>query len=546
MERARRGTDAKPSQAPPEAALAQARSCPEVAMRQRSRAVVHTALLAVALLGACGGHVPPTLHPPAAPPARSDESRFLKVHMRSGELYLLGSWQVDGARTRIDGEGTRYTAAREARETGRQSIPVADVALLEVDRPESIASGGLGALAFMTTLFGTLTAVCAADPKGCFGSCPTFYADDHATGRPLAEGFSSSIARSLEARDVDALFAFAPRGGRRLELTMRNEAFETHAVRRVRLLAFPRPSGGRVLRSPDGAFHEAFELRAARSCRAAEGDCGPALAAWDGEERSSPADASDLATREEIELEFAPAGPGSLGLVVGARQTLLSTFLFYQTIAHFGRGAGAFLAAVERGGGAERGALAMARVLGGVEALVAGEDGRYGPLGTFDEAGPIAGDVVVLPFAASGRGPVRVRLRLARGHWRLDYVALARLGGSPAPRVVEPSAVLRNGRADEPARTTWRAGTDHVVTIPGDALRVRFELERPARQLELFLESEGFYYEWLRSEWLRDEDAELALLSITRPEEALRRLAGPFKQREAGLDRTFWASRFRR
>jgi hypothetical protein len=33
---------------------------------------------------------------------------------------------------------------------------------------------------------------------------------------------------------------------------------------------------------------------------------------------------------------------------------------------------------------------------------------------------------------------------------------------------------------------------------------------------------------------------------LSNPREALRRLAGPFKQREPGIERAFWASRFRR
>ena len=463
-------------------------------MIHASRSLARTAVAAAIALGGCADHTPPTLHARDAPPARLDEESFLKVHMSSGELYLLDSWQVDATRSRIDGTGTLYSPAREPGAAGPQSVRVEDVALFELERPEDISSGGLGTLAVMTTVFGAITGICAVDPKGCFGSCPTFYPDEGASGRPLAEGFSASIARRLEARDVDALFALAPRRGRRFELTMRNEALETHAVRRVRLIAATRPRGGRVLRSPDGELHEAFELRPALACRAAEGDCRTALAAWDGDERSSPADPVDLATREEIELEF-PAGPGPLGLVIGARQTLLSTFLFYETIAHFGRGAGAFLAAVERGNGAERSALAMARVLGAVEASVADPDGSYRPIGAFDEAGPIAGDVQVLPFTAEGPGPVRVRLRLTKGHWRLDYLALARLGRVARPIVVEPEAVLRDGRRDEGARRTWRSADSHVVTRPGDALRLRFELPRPAAELELFLESEGFYYE---------------------------------------------------
>ena len=76
--------------------------------------------------------------------------------------------------------------------------------------------------------------------------------------------------------------------------------------------------------------------------------------------------------------------------------------------------------------------------------------------------------------------------------------------------------------------------------------RVAFALPGPARDLELFLESEGYYYEWMRGEWLSEEDPGMALLALTDPHEALRRLAGPFQEREPGLERAFWSSRFRK
>jgi hypothetical protein len=38
----------------------------------------------------------------------------------------------------------------------------------------------------------------------------------------------------------------------------------------------------------------------------------------------------------------------------------------------------------------------------------------------------------------------------------------------------------------------------------------------------------------------------MALLALSDPHEALRRLAGPFHEREPGLERAFWSSRFRK
>ncbi len=507
-----------------------------------------TVALAVLACGCAIGYREPRVHEPAAPPAAAKDLSELKVHLKSGELIVLRSWKATPGEGRLAGEGQAYTITREKKgPAGRQEIPLSDVVLLETNSPASVNSVGMGLIATTTVVLGGISGYCAINPKGCFGSCPTFYLEGEGGGepeRPQAEGFSESIARALEARDVDALVAARP-GGSKVSIVMRNEALETHAVRRVRLLAAARPRGGRVLAATDDRFYPTPGLVPPLECRAAEGDCREALRDLDGKDRASPADGADLAAREVIELRFPPAR-GPSGIAIAARQTLLSTFLFYQTMAYTGRGAGEFLAMLERGGpDAGRRALGMARVLGGVEVEVAEGDGPWKSIGRFDEAGPIAGDLQAVPFESSGTGPLHVRLRLARGHWRLDAVALAALGEPVAPVAIDPVSVERDGRPDERARATLAQGGEHLVTKPGDAYRLTFRLPPSGSPLELFLESEGFYYEWMRSEWLAEEDPAMAALALADPAEALRRLAPAYKAEEPHLERAFWASRFR-
>jgi hypothetical protein len=514
--------------------------------RHRNAASVALALLAC---GCAIGVREPQLHEPVVPFTAAPADSELKVHMKSGELVVLRHWQAAGSGDRLTGEGQAYTVTREKRGApGRHDIALAEVALVETNSPETVTSAGLAIIVATTTVLGGITGYCAINPKGCFGSCPTFYVltlDGREPERPQAEGFSASIARVLEARDLDALEVARP-GGTDVAIVMRNEALETHAVRRVRLLAAPRPPGGRVLAGADDRLYPARALLPPLECQAPEGDCREALAATDGTARVSPADGGDLATREVVELVF-PAGRGSRGVAVAARQTLLSTFLFYQTMAYVGRSAGEFLATLERGGPeAGRRALGMARVLGGIDVEVAEGDSPWRAIGSFDEAGPIAGDRRVLPFEASGSGPLRVRLRLTRGHWRLDSVTLADLGEPVLPFRLEPLFVERGGQRDEGARTRLLEGARHVVTHPGDAYRLTFRLPPSEQPLELFLESEGFYYEWMRGEWLAEEDSAMAALALVDPAGALRRLAPAYKTQEGRLEQAFWASRFRK
>jgi hypothetical protein len=484
----------------------------------------------------------PSLHTPAETPARSKKVPVLKIHMRSGELYVLDSWSLNGGET-LAGDGTLFTLDRHEKSHGRYSLPLDSIALVETDSMKKIHPAGLEAMAVLTTFWGVVSGVCAADPKTCFGSCPTFYAEGGSANVPVAEGFSDSIARILEARDVDALYEAHP-AGRTYALRMRNEALETHAVRHVQLLAARRPAGGRVLADADGRLHPAVSLTPPIACRASEGDCLPAVRSVDGIERSSAADAEDLAARETLEIDL-PAGDGSSGIVIRARQTLVTTFVLYQTMAWMGRRAGDVLAAMEVGGRetAER-AMGAAHLLGGIDVDVA-DGGTWRSIGAFREAGPIAGDVQVIPFAPPP-GPLHVRLRMARGSWRLDSVALARLLPAVEPVVVPLERVERGGQPDPVALSRLRGDGARLITLPGDEYRLVFRLPEPAAEQELFLDSQGYYYEWMRGEWLAEEDPASLEMALSRPDEALRRLAGPFKAREAHMEAAFWASRFRR
>ena len=510
------------------------------------------AALAVTLVSCALPVKEPQLHDPASPPAAPAKGKPgpLKVHLASGDLLVVREWKVSGGGDRIRGVGDRYDATRSLLSKNQPvEVALADVALLETNSQRSEFSAALGFFDTIAFVVSTITVICTVDPKSCFGSCPTFYvedADGSEPDRPQAEGFSESIARVLEARDVDALLVSRPAGSD-VAVTMRNEALETHAVRRVRLLAARQPASGRVLAGPDDRLYPAPALTEPLACLAPEGDCLDAVRATGGADRASTTDEKDLAARQTVELSFPAAAPGPSGVAIGARQTLLSTFLFYQTMAFTGRSAGDFLASVERGGpDAGRRALGMARVLGGIDVSVAEGDSPWRAIGTFDEAGPIAGDVRVVPFAATGTGPLRVRLRLARGHWRLDWVALARLGRPVEPVRLAPVSVERRGREDEAARDQLTTGARHLVTQPGDAYRLEFRLPAGDGRFELFLESEGYYYEWMRQEWLAEEDPQMALLAVADPAAALRRLAPAYKAQEDRLERQFWASRFRK
>lgn len=457
---------------------------------------------------------------------------YLKAHLRDGRVLVLSGWSADTLARSLKGTGRMLGVNRDVIAAGELAVALDSIALFETNVVHRAPA--VGALSVLTGASLALSAYCAANPKACFGSCPTFYAFDGTGSRLQAEGFSASVLPSLEATDVDALWRVPPPAGD-FVLRMTNEAYETHVVRHVHLLAVPHAKDERAFATPDDRFERGRLLGPPSRALGPEGDLTAALAAFDGVERASLADSSDLAARETIDLEWSDPGEGSFGIVVARRQTLLSTYLFYQALAFMGRSAGDMLATLERNhpksGGWEP-------ALGGIEVFALDAHGAWIRAGEDGETGPLATDVRMVPLPPTAGGPLHVRLRLTRGLWRLDWVALARRTGSAEPIRIKPYALTRAGGASVPDIDST------LVTFPGDEYDFHFRM--PDGSHELFLESRGYYLEWMRDEWLAEEDPMRALLMLARPEDSLRRLAPGFKAQEAGMERAFWSSRYAR
>jgi len=499
-------------------------------------------LLVLALPGltGCVQRLHRSVTPPDAIGTVDRKAPFLKVHLRDGGLYVLSPWTADETARRVTGTGTRYGADRQMLAAGIFSVSLDSVALFETNVAR--ASPSVAGLSIITGITAGIAVYCATNPKACFGSCPTFYVTDGARDVLQAEGFSASVAPSLEARDVDALFRARPRG-REVRVRMLNEAYETHVVRYANLLAVARSPGQRVLADLDGRFWSVTEPRPAMRCLAPEGDCGPALATFDERERWSEADSTDLAARETIELGF-DALPGTPALVLASRQSLLPTYLLYQAFAYLGTSVGHWLAAFERADRTTaRRAGALVAAVGGIDVLVANAAGGWDSVATILETGPLAADVRLVPLPASG-GPVRVRLRMAKGAWRLDAAGLASVGEPVAPLRLEPAVVLAGGRPAPEARARLLDPDEALVTFPGDAYTLVYRLPGDAGRYELFLETRGYYLEWMREEWLAEENAGRAAQLFLDPAGALRRLAPEFKRAEPGLEAAFWRSKY--
>ena len=482
--------------------------------------------------------------------APGDDALALQAHALDGDVVVFQDWAFTDST--VAGLGARYDAYRRAKGSGPIALPLDSVAVFVADRevPQTRLIAGL---TILTGVSAALTVYCLTVDKACFGSCPTFYAPDaDGTDRLVAEGYSASVAPSLEARDVDAI-APAAVPDDVLTLRMTNEALETHVTRRADVLLVPRRTDERVYfeghGADDGTFWTGTPGAGPTACRGPEGDCLGPLTEADGAERASRADSTDLGARETLDLTFDRPEGERLALVVTARQSLLTTFLIYQGLAYAGEDVGGWVALGERrarGGETLRsGAIATVTDVP-VEVEV---DGAWVSAGVVGEVGPLARDAHLVRLPALGAGPVRVRLRPVRGSWRLDAVRLVALSGEAEPVRVGPAWAERETPggppADAPEVVADLADPDRqLVTLPGTALRLHYPVPAGAEAWEPFLETQGYYLEWMRDEWMAERDPDALAELLFQPDRALRRLAPHFAAIEDQMEAAFWGSRF--
>lgn len=469
-------------------------------------------------------------------------SKFLKAHLLDGQVVILRDWQVPAESRVVTGTGVRYDVNRLPVDSGTIQVSLDSVALFETN--VSHVSASVAVLTLVTAASIGLTIFCIANPKSCFGSCPTFYADSPEGEILQAEGFSSSVLPTLEASDIDALYRVRA-SGTEFRMKVSNEALETHMIKQADLLLAPRETGRRVLYGTDKKFWSISDMVAPRAVVAESGEVTGEFAAFDGREYGSLTDSADLAIKEEITFTFPSTSAGRHGVQIACRQSFLSTFLFYQALAFMGTQAGETLARVVRAGpsvGAMVGG--PGRVLGGIEVLLQDSAGSWQPVMSMHETGPLATDVHMLPLPEWADTVSQLKLRMTRGHWRIDQVQLVTLDKEVTPIRVAPSRLEQNSENAPDELALLRDSSAYLVTMPGDEYTLVYELPGEASTYEFFLQSRGYYLEWLRTEWLKEENPPMALMMFAQPERALKLLAPEFKKVEPVIEEMFWGSRY--
>jgi hypothetical protein len=83
----------------------------------------------------------------------------------------------------------------------------------------------------------------------------------------------------------------------------------------------------------------------------------------------------------------------------------------------------------------------------------------------------------------------------------------------------------------------------YLITYPGDSYLVNYKLP-DNRKYQFFLESKGYYLEWMRDEWLQEQNLRKAQFMFAFPGLYMRKAAKEFKKTESEMEDRFWGSRY--
>jgi len=473
----------------------------------------------------------------------SDDIPYIKLHTESGSVYSLHSWEFNEATQTITGIGELLDFNRNVIKEDTFSVSYDEILLVETN--EINASSPVLGLSVMTGITLAITIACISNPKACFGSCPTFYVKEGNDFVLQAEGFSSSILPSLEEKDIDAISKVKPYKSEMI-LKLKNEALETHVIRSANILALPHKKNGRIFATTNDGFYEVDKIQKPLLCTNKTDDITNEVSMLDGLEWFSTSDSSNLAEKETVEITFSNIEKANNGLIISYRQKLLTTFLFYQSLSYMGSNTGNWLSNAERVNNDMNQKIGkIDDLLGGIEVLIQSDSEEWIKVGEIIETGPIATDIKIIPLPENALlTSSKIKLRMTKGLWRIDNIALAHIVDTVEPIKITPQKAFYNELEDPVAVKKLNDSTKALVTLPGDEYELVYQLPSNFKEYDYFIESRGYYLEWLRNEWLVDENPDKVNQMLFNPIQYLKDLAPEFKEIEADMERSFWSSKY--
>ena len=81
-----------------------------------------------------------------------------------------------------------------------------------------------------------------------------------------------------------------------------------------------------------------------------------------------------------------------------------------------------------------------------------------------------------------------------------------------------------------------------IITV--DGINLHYKIEGKVSDYEYFINSRGYYLEWIRDEWISEEDPQKIKEFLISPNKMLKDLAPTYKRIESSMEESFWNSKY--
>lgn len=132
---------------------------------------------------------------------------------------------------------------------------------------------------------------------------------------------------------------------------------------------------------------------------------------------------------------------------------------------------------------------------------------------------------------------------MTQGLWRIDYISLAELDNEVFPIRIKPDRLVKQGFDEPNSLKALNNTSEYLVTLPGEKYTAYYNLPQDESLFEFYLFSKGYYLEWMREEWLKEENKKMMTMAFMRPNKYLKEMAPKFKKVEPIIENFFWKTK---
>lgn len=434
-----------------------------------------------------------------------------------------------------------------------QTIEIQLDKIIAITSYDHQTSSSAGIASFLLTVTGPpitmIATYCLVCPKCCFGSCPTVYVPKADKMELKAELFSHCISAKLEDNDLDLLVDGVEKNPN-WPLKITNEALETHYINRLNLQAvFHQPDTKVIPDNLNGIISFGSENQPERVINSKGCDVTAQVSYTDNQNYRTDTDITKQMAKsfkpDNLQVKVkVPAGAKEAKLKLTYRNTLLSTYLFYEVVlASQGLDAVSWQNRMNTDTKYAADFKRIYDLFSGIS-VAKQENDNWQTIGRLPDAGPLTFKEcgIRIPLTAN-QDSLELKLEFVPDNFFIDQISFDFSNDETLEVVdLQPEKVKNVNGVVQPEIISQISIDDeqYLITEPGDSYDFYYNMPvRAGLKTAIFASSKGYYNEWVRGKWIREDNSNYSF-NLYRPDQIFAQLSNGWLKNRELMEDTFF------